>query len=79
MLFIDHFKCLSPARLHTLYCTLHHVTTNKGQFHCFDFYVSRSPKKPTKVEPRVTQIGPLQIHGNIKLEYALRDHQKLIQ
>ncbi|XP_076588545.1 uncharacterized protein LOC143321790 [Chaetodon auriga] len=29
----------------------------------------RTPKKRTKEEPCVTQIGPLQIYGNIKLEY----------
>lgn len=48
---------------------LHYVSSNKGLFHCFGLYVSRTPKKRTKEEPRVTQIGPLQIHGNIELEY----------
>ncbi|XP_044049426.1 uncharacterized protein C3orf20-like isoform X2 [Siniperca chuatsi] len=38
-----------------------------------DSYVKlpRTPKKRTKEEPRVTQIGPLQIHGNIKLESVI--------
>ncbi|XP_050929201.1 uncharacterized protein C3orf20 isoform X1 [Lates calcarifer] len=31
----------------------------------------RAPKKRGKEEPRVTQIGPLQIHGNIKLESVI--------
>ncbi|XP_042267790.1 uncharacterized protein C3orf20-like [Thunnus maccoyii] len=31
----------------------------------------RTPKKQTKEESRVTQIGPLQIHGNIKLESVI--------
>ncbi|XP_071351097.1 uncharacterized protein C3orf20-like isoform X2 [Trachinotus anak] len=33
--------------------------------------VVRTPKKRGKEEPHVTQIGPLQIHGNIKLESVI--------
>ncbi|XP_034444966.1 uncharacterized protein C3orf20-like isoform X2 [Hippoglossus hippoglossus] len=31
----------------------------------------RTPKRRSKDEPRVTQIGPLQIHGNIQLESVI--------
>ncbi|XP_045892699.1 uncharacterized protein C3orf20-like isoform X2 [Micropterus dolomieu] len=38
-----------------------------------DSYIKmpRTPKKRTKEETHVTQIGPLQIHGNIKLESVI--------
>ncbi|XP_036963184.1 uncharacterized protein LOC119024457 isoform X4 [Acanthopagrus latus] len=39
----------------------------------------RTPKKGTKAEPRVTQIGPLQIHGSIKLESLVIPHSPDLQ
>ncbi|KAI3371175.1 hypothetical protein L3Q82_023797, partial [Scortum barcoo] len=49
----------------------HLLTPAERPLDCYVKLPPRTPKKRTKEEPRVTQIGPLQIHGNFQLESVI--------